>query len=130
MTLNGIKTALARVLQWGWRALLWTLDTCRQDLPRILDWLIDVTAQLLVLGIGGAGLWIAYTVLFAKDPNHLLIESVPHWPAVAILLVPLLYRPVTTFLNEMEEAFGARRRAKEAIDQGKRKKAIRSGEPE
>lgn len=98
-------------------------------LPNALDWMVDVMTALLVLALGGAALWIAWSVLSAKDPNAVLMESVPHWPAVAILLVPLLYRPVTTFLKEVEEVAGARRRRAESAETETVAKKVQDKEP-
>jgi hypothetical protein len=80
----------------------WLLD--------LLDWLIRLIARFIVLGLGFAVLsvgWVLYSG--ADETRYPGLSAIPrlaeHWPALALLVVPLFYLPVRRLIYRAK-AFG------------------------
>ena len=94
-------------------------------LPLWLNWLLSVVEPLVVLGITVAILYVGFGLVFgsAQSTNQARFKELmaivsDNWKAALLILLVLFYRTVRMFLEEVEEAFGM-----------KRKKPM-SGEPE
>jgi hypothetical protein len=75
-----------------------------------LDWLVQVAERLIVLGLASAVLRYGYLLTVGRVPSGDWIASVAaNWKAVVLILIPLFYRAVRTFLEQVEEAFGMKR---------------------
>ena len=88
----------------------------KDTIPDALAWLLSVFELLIVLGIS---ILVGYTVFCflwtshqAKAAQLTQLMEVLHanWKAALILLIPLLYRPMRAFLENLEEAGGWKRR--------------------
>jgi len=91
---------------------LWTII---QEFPdwiiKVLDWIVAVTERLVVLAIAFIafyGGWLA----FRADPekSDALTEALKalsdNWKGLILLLVPLFYRTVRTFLEKVRKFAG------------------------
>lgn len=93
-----------------WRQALVTISR----LPEFLDWLLAVIEPLIVIvsAIGYGGYWLAFGP--ETDPRHarmlaLLTAVDENWKVVVLLAVPLFYRTVRRFLEQVEELWGVKR---------------------
>ena len=73
---------------------------------------------LTVVGIFGVSCYIGYWLVFGPvtDPRYtrmvgLVDELGQSWKAFLLLMVPLFYRSTRTFMDEVQEAWGMKRRA-------------------
>jgi len=71
-----------------------------------LDWLVDVTERLMVLGIACVVTYLAWHLL--RGPVDHSVESTLHmlsdnWKAVLLLLIPLFYRAAKIFLGKLKK---------------------------
>lgn len=86
-------------------------------LPIWLNWLLSVVEPLIVLGITAAVFYVGYGLVFgsAQSLNQVRLKELlaiisDNWKAALLLLLVLFYRTVRMFLEEVEEAFGMRRK--------------------
>jgi heme/copper-type cytochrome/quinol oxidase subunit 2 len=88
----------------------------KDSIPDALSWLLSVFELLIVLGIS---VLVGYTVVCflwtarqtqAAQIAHMMEVVHANWKAALILLIPLLYRPARTFLENLEEAGSWKRR--------------------
>jgi len=78
-----------------------------------LDWILSVVERLLALALSSAALILGYrfvTGTASQAERDLIVKIGDNWKTVLILLIPLFYRTVRTFLEEVHEAFGMKRR--------------------
>lgn len=82
---------------------------------------IKAAETLTVLGVFGVASYIGWWLVFGdvKDPRHdrmlsLLGTVSDNWKAFLLLAIPLFYRTVRTFLEEVQEAFGMKRPSRPA----------------
>jgi len=85
-------------------------------LPDWLNWLLSVCEPLIALAIASFAFYAGWIVLSPShsDSQARLIQTLralnDNWKAVLLLLVPLFYRTVRTFLEQAEEAFSIKRK--------------------
>jgi hypothetical protein len=86
-------------------------------LPSCLDWFVSVLERLIVLAIGLAVLYAGYWLLFGGECSPqgsrlgTMLKTVnDNWKAMLLVAVPLFYRAARTFLEQVEEAWGMKRR--------------------
>ena len=92
---------------------MWRFTAFGRSLLTFLDWCVSVSERLVVLSIGMAVAYVGYRLLFTgKQPADVLATLNLNWKALLVLLVPLLYQTIKSFLDEVEEAFGMKRRPK------------------
>jgi hypothetical protein len=84
-----------------------------------LDWLVGTAERLIVLAIAFGIFFVGWKTLFGADESPFLKSLSDSWKGLLLLLVPLLYRPVRTFLERVEEAWGMKARP-----------SAKSGDPE
>lgn len=81
---------------------------------QILDWLVEVAERTTALAVAVLVGYLSFHFLFGKaTPSDVQFVSAigAHWQALLILLIPLFYRTIRTFLQEVEEAYGMKRRS-------------------
>jgi hypothetical protein len=84
------------------------MNLSKDTIPDALLWILSVIELLIVLSIACLVGFAVYCFLF--DSGHQgrfvgLMEMVDeYWKAALVLLIPLFYRPVRTFLENLEEA--------------------------
>jgi hypothetical protein len=94
------------------------------DLPIWLDWVLSVIEPCVVLAITFSIAYATYIMLFAPDGRGLHLFRIAwvltalndNWKIVLILLVPLFYRTIRVFLEEVVEFAGMKRKQKEVKD--------------
>lgn len=120
--LEGKRRALCASLRraWGWfkDRLKDLLDLIRL-LPDLLDWLIKVVERLTLLAMAGSMMWIAYRLIVLLSKGRVTFEGSTvvalvglihdKWRAFLILAIPLFYKTVRGFLEEVEEFAGMKR---------------------
>jgi hypothetical protein len=77
-----------------------------------LDWLVRLAERLIVLGLAFVILRFGYRLIFwpiPPDATDWITKIAANWKAVILLLIPLFYRTVRIFLEQVEEAFGMKR---------------------
>jgi TRAP-type C4-dicarboxylate transport system permease large subunit len=81
-------------------------------LPNLLDWVLRVAERLLVIGLICAAFSFGYQLFWGAVPKaelDVVTLVAQNWKAVLLLLIPLFYFTVRTFLDEVVEAFGMKR---------------------
>jgi TRAP-type C4-dicarboxylate transport system permease small subunit len=90
-----------------------------KSLPDALDWLVRVMERIIVLGIACAILFVGFQVLAGKqiqpEEKSALTKMAENWRIIFVVLVPLFYLTIRTFIEEIVEAFGVKRKKKELI---------------
>lgn len=84
----------------------------------VLDWFVKVAERLMVLGIMYVVFYFGhlfYRGSLSKEQNNAIEFAAQNWKIVFILLVPLFYLTVRTFLEEVQVAAGMTR-AKKALE--------------
>jgi len=84
----------------------------------ILDWMVKVVERLLVLGVAWMAFFFGYHFCRGSLPTSQreVIEFVAqNWKIVPILMIPLFYQTVRTFLEEVQEAWGIKRTPKQVL---------------
>ena len=79
-------------------------------------WLLGVLELLIVFAVTFLIGYVLFCLLWGQNPARLvaLIGTInENWKAALILLIPLFYRPVRIFLDNLEEA-GSFKRSKVA----------------
>lgn len=85
----------------------------KDTVPDFLNWLLSVLELLLVFAITcllGYAIWCFVAGTSQEARITRLIEVVNNnWKASLVLLIPLFYRPIRLFLENLEEAGGLKR---------------------
>ncbi|WP_263377460.1 hypothetical protein [Granulicella paludicola] len=79
---------------------------------RALDWCVKVSERLLVLGVALLAFRFGYHFYrgsLTKDQQDVITFLANNWKIVLILMIPLFYQTVRTFLEEVQEAWGIKR---------------------
>lgn len=98
------------IMSRAWKAV--------KRLPDLLDWLVAVFERLLVLGIAVAVLWAGYRLGAGKatqNEKDTIFKLGENWKAALFLLIPLFYKTVRVFLEEVQEAFGMKRQPQPGV---------------
>jgi len=95
---------------------------CVQEISRFviaaLDWFVKVAERLMVLGIMYVVFYFGYLFYrgsLSKGQKSAIEFAAQNWKIVFILLIPLFYLTVRTFLEEVQVAAGMTR-AKKALE--------------
>lgn len=85
---------------------------------RLLDWGVAIMERAAVISLACAVVYVAYSIWKGVPEATTLIEKVnSNYKILLVLLVPLFYRPVRNFLEDLEEGPGFRRRSKLPVNQ-------------
>jgi hypothetical protein len=90
---------------------------------RCLDWLVSVAERLIVLGLSGLVFHFGYHVwrgTLSADESKILPLLGQNWKIIFVLMVPLFYQTIRTFLEEVQEFWGMTR-PKKGASQGEEK---------
>jgi hypothetical protein len=82
----------------------------------LLDWLVMVAERLIVLGLCSAIFYVGYRFLSGRattEDKELVTAASNNWKTVLLILIPLFYQTVRVFLEEVQEAFGMKRRQRQ-----------------
>jgi hypothetical protein len=86
-----------------------TPDEPPNGLLDVLDWLIRLTARLIVLGLGFAVLRVGWVLYSGSNETYRGLTAIQklaeHWPVFALLLIPLFYLPIRRLIYRAK-AFG------------------------
>lgn len=94
-----------------------TLSASR-EICAILDWMVKVVERLLVLGVAWVAFYFGYHFcrgLLSPPQRDVIAFVAQNWKIVLILMIPLFYQTVRTFLEEVQEAWGIKRNPKQAL---------------
>ncbi len=89
-----------------------------QGVCALLDWMVKVVERLLVLGVAWVALYFGYHFcrgLLSSQQRDVIAFVAQNWKIVLILMIPLFYQTVRTFLEEVQEAWGIKRTPKQAL---------------
>ena len=92
--------------------LLWLGIIQIQHLPKLLDWVLKVIERCLAIAIAWSAFYFGYRLAVGSSipaQNTLVLNLGKHWQTALLLLLPLFYLTVRTFLEEVQEAFGMKR---------------------
>jgi hypothetical protein len=82
-------------------------------IPLALDWLVRVMERILVLAIAFVACYVGWQIVLGHQMSdverHGLAKAAENWRIVLVLLVPILYLTIRTFIEEVVEAFGMKR---------------------
>src|SRR5579863_4025947 len=97
--------------------ILWA-GICRaiMAIPKCLDWFVSVAERLIVLGITAVIFRFGYHLwsgALSSGENQSLSTVATNWKTILIVLIPLFYQTVRTFLEEVQEVWGMSRRPKQ-----------------
>ena len=76
---------------------------------RVFDWLLAIAGRLGILVASGLVSYAVFQLFFgAEDPGEtragkVLVLLSENWKATVIVVLPLLYQPLRTFLNSVTE---------------------------
>ena len=102
---------LRKFFQYLW-ALLLKLPTF---IISVLDWVVGVAERLMVLAIAFVISYGGYLLLSSSHRSEktlqaplaeILKDLSDNWKALLLILIPLFYRPVRTFLERVERFMG------------------------
>jgi hypothetical protein len=92
--------------QKGWFSLVWLIREVGKVVLGLLDWLVNVTERLIVLGTACFIFFIGWHVArgdIDKGPLKESLANVPKdWPILVIFLIPLLYRAALVILKKIK----------------------------
>jgi hypothetical protein len=81
-----------------------------------LNWVISIVESFIIFGIAFVIFYGGYLFVFGSDQNPqrqrmiaLVAIASQNWKGFLLILIPLFYRPIRMFLEEVEEAFGMKR---------------------
>jgi len=97
-------------MTWAWKAV--------RRLPDFLDWLLAVVERSLALGIALVVFWVGFRLASGKaTPNErdTIFKLGENWKAAFFLLIPLFYKTVRVFLEEVRGAFGMKRQPQAGV---------------
>ncbi len=80
----------------------------RETIPDFLTWLLSIVELIIVFSIALFTGYLAFCFLFETSGElriTRLMQTVnQNWKAAIVLLIPLIYRPLRTFLEDLQEA--------------------------
>jgi hypothetical protein len=87
----------------------------------VLDWLVSVAERLVVLAIACVVFYTGWLAFSGASSIWILSVLSENWKALLLLLIPLFYRTIRTFLEEVQKFAGMERaqREKHAPDSDK-----------
>ncbi|MBI3582724.1 MAG: hypothetical protein HY096_02085 [Nitrospinae bacterium] len=98
---------LSSIAKWIWPQV--------QDFLSLLEWILQVAEYILVFLMVSIIFYGGCHIMFTSDKEDIktaLTVINNHWKAFVIILVPLFYRTVRVFLEEVQEFHGMKRRNK------------------
>ncbi len=101
-----------------WVRTVWGYVREVRQLPKLLDWFLGVVEPLLALGFAAALFYLGVRVVLGKastEERNLIKDTAENWKIVVIILVPLFYRTVRIFLEEVREWAGMKRKPRHEI---------------
>lgn len=103
-----MKEKTLRILSWIWKLLSKVLPAA---VLSILDWLTRVVERAVVLAIAFAVFYFFWHIIHGNQSQvssaeHALEVCSQNWKGLLILLVPLFYRTIRTFLEKVRRAWG------------------------
>ena len=93
-----------------------------------MDWVSQVVESLLALGFAFVVFYWGWRVLFGRasqDELRLIKEAAENWKIIVLLLVPLFFRTVRIFLEEVREWAGMKRQPRRELQEDEETKARR-----
>lgn len=112
-----------------WVRTLWGYVREIRQLPKLLDWVLGVVEPLLALGFATALFYLGFRVVLGKASladRDLIRDTAENWKIVVIILVPLFYRTVRIFLEEVREWAGMKRKPRHEIQEDEETKPTAS----
>jgi len=92
----------------------------KDAIPEFLNYVLSIVELVIVLIIACLTGFAVYCFLSGSGQQTRfisLMEAIEkNWKAALILLIPLFYRPVRTFLEQLEKAWGLERRKPASIE--------------
>jgi hypothetical protein len=93
----------------------------KTTIPNALDWVLGLLEQLIVLVITFLIGYVVYCFIRGTNGRDNLIDLMgvvnENWKAAIILLIPLFYRPIRTFLDRLEQGpFGMKAKSVPVIE--------------
>ena len=90
----------------------------------ILDWLVGVTERLTVLAVAFVIFYIGWQTVFGdqsqqKSATNILNTLSEKWKGLLLLLIPLFYRALRTFLERVRKAWGLETEKRESDEENK-----------
>ena len=79
---------------------------------QILDWSVRVAERLTALGVTALVFWFGSRFVLGRDikAQETVLEKLSvNWKALLILVIPLFYHTIRTFLEEVREFAGMKR---------------------
>ena len=96
------------------RATVFLLQLFARLALQVLDWLVMIAERLTALGVTALVFWFGWRFVLGRDvkiQESVLDKMSTNWKALLILVIPLFYHTIRTFLEEVRE-FGGMKRAK------------------
>ncbi len=84
----------------------------KETIPDALSYLLSILELLIVLALIGLLGFAVYSLLsghWQERFGYLMKTVHDNWRAALVLLIPLFYRPIRTFLENLEEAGSLKR---------------------
>lgn len=78
----------------------------------LMDWLVSFVERAIVLMLGFAIVYLSFALLAGRDSQadiDIISKLAENWRIVFFLLIPIFYRVIRKFLEEVYEAFGMKR---------------------
>jgi hypothetical protein len=86
----------------------------------LLDWLVDVAERLVVLAIACVVFYTGWLALSGASSIWILSVLSENWKALLLLLIPMFYRTIRSFIDRMEEGpFGTKAPHQKTVDPAK-----------
>jgi len=86
----------------------------KATIPDFLDYVLSILEMVIVLAIALLTGYAVFCFVFGthEEARFIVLMQVisENWKASLVLLIPLFYRPVRTFLEELEQVGSIRRR--------------------
>jgi hypothetical protein len=95
-----------------WQKFVTRLVEFARGILAILDWLVMVAERMIVLGVTFLALYFGVQSLrglLTDGQSKALYLAGQSWRIVFILMIPLFYQTVRTFLEEVQEIWGMKR---------------------
>jgi hypothetical protein len=80
--------------------------------------MVKVVERLLVLGMASMAFYFGYHFCrgsLSSQQRDVIAFVAQNWKIVLVLMIPLFYQTVRTFLEEVQEAWGIKRTPKQAL---------------
>ena len=109
-----------------WKSARASVRSASDAVVAALDWLVQVAERLLVLSLAYVVLRFGYQLLSGRSSakeNELIASVATNYKAVILLLIPLFYRTVRIFLEQVESAFGLKRPPRRGSEESQEEEA-------